>query len=144
MDLIRHGVGAAGWALLACAALTTGAGAQAPPADEDALSAPAIAPRALRRAEPRLEPARGPAPRLRAPRAPAAERGRDEGSPLLWSTVGYVVPMPGTEMVRVGVVQEGATLQAANRNPALEGLLRDDVSRIRDAVIHVIIRRPGS
>ena len=44
---------------------------------------------------------------------------------LLRGTIGLVVPMPGTELVNLGMVVEGATLQAANRNPGLEGLDRE-------------------
>jgi hypothetical protein len=71
--------------------------------------------------------ATAPTPTLHAPAA--ARRGdEDERQPggdipgLLRNTVGFVVPMPGTEMVRMGVVQEGATLQATNRAPSVEAL----------------------
>ncbi|MBI4543810.1 MAG: hypothetical protein HY703_01280, partial [Gemmatimonadetes bacterium] len=62
---------------------------------------------------------------------------------LLRSTVGFVVPMPGTEMIRVGVVQEGATLQAANRMPSLEGQNIEGVGQVNQATLRIRIRRPA-
>lgn len=74
------------------------------------------------------------------PAAPGA--GPHEIPGLLRSTIGFVVPIPGTEMIRVGVVAEGSTLQAANRAPALEGLGQQGLAQATGASITVIIRPP--
>ena len=76
-------------------------------------------------------------------RAPRAAQDPQRPIPgILRSTVGFVVPMPGTEMVRMGVVQEGATLQAANRNPSLEGLGGEGLPQASSAVFIIKILPP--
>lgn len=149
MQTMKCGIAAAG-ALLALGLAALPGHAQAPARLAVAVPpAPAAAEPAPRRVA-RMEPAVGRTPTLMgaeraAPRRAARARADREPVPgLLWSTVGYVVPMPGTEMVRMGMVQEGATQQAANRAPSLEGFQRDGVSQVKAATIHVIIHRPGS
>lgn len=135
------------WPALLCGAallaLAPRAHAQAPHAEHEPAEAYAPALADLLPA-PLLQPALGAEPRIIGGRSALAvrqDRGREIPG-LLWSTVGYVVPMPGTEMVRVGMIQEGATLQAANRNPSLEGFRREGMPQVKAATIHVIIRRP--
>ena len=71
----------------------------------------------------------------------AAEPGEIPG--ILRSTVSFVVPMPGTDMIRVGQVQEGATLQAANRNPGIEGIGGEGVSNAKFTTLILRIIPPG-
>lgn len=143
---MKHGTTMRWTALLwgaALLALAPRAHAQAPHAENEAVEAYAPALADLLPA-PRLRPVRGAEPRIVALRDERAARqdGQRQIPGLLWSTVGYVVPMPGTEMVRVGMIQEGATLQAANRNPSLEGFRREGVPQVRGATVHIIIKRP--
>ena len=71
----------------------------------------------------------------------AAEGGEIPG--ILRSTVSFVVPMPGTDMIRVGQVQEGATLQAANRNPGIEGIGGEGVGNAKFTTLILRIIPPG-
>gem|GEM_PF-4399062 len=123
-------------------ALAPRAHAQAPHAENEAAEAyaPSLAELVP---DPLLEPVVRRAPRVSGVARDARQDGRRPIPGLLWNTVGYVVPMPGTEMVRVGMIQEGATLQAANRNPSLEGFRREGMPQVKRATIHVIIRRPA-
>ena len=74
---------------------------------------------------------------------PLLAAGGGEIPGILRSTVSFVVPMPGTDMIRVGQVQEGATLQAANRNPGIEGIGGEGVGNAKFTTLILRIIPPG-
>lgn len=71
--------------------------------------------------------------------SPRLELGADQTvgvSGILGQTVNEVVPIPGTDMIRVGALQEGSLFQTSFRSPQQEGTI------LSEAIIVFRITRP--
>jgi hypothetical protein len=75
---------------------------------------------------------------------PLAQQQQDQSvgndNPTMSSTLNEVVPIPGTDMIKVGAVQEGSLFQSSFRNPTEDASNRGGGTPTSAAVVFRITR----